>query len=198
MLPAPLRVRRLVALTIPVLLAAVASLAHAGSVTVTPASVEGHPGREVVLPVTARGAQGVGALQMDVVYDPATLDFEGVTAGPMLEGALVESRSSAPGRVRVAAAGGAAVSGDGTLFSLTFAARGASASRTPVTIERARAWAQADDLEMRVDVAAGEVRLVAPAAGGLPAWAPFAGLAAVGLVVLVVVRSRRRHMRAAG
>lgn len=78
----------------------------------TPATLE--------VPVTVRGASNLGSLQLEVGFDPQVLELKGVKAGPLARNALVDSKSSAPGKVQIGLVTTSGVSGDGAVITLTF------------------------------------------------------------------------------
>ena len=97
-------------------------------------------GDELALPVTTNELSGLGvfAYEMDVAIDTNMVRYEGVrTSGTLSEGMTVSS-NLVDGLLRIAAAGTEALSGDGALLELRFAA-GDSAGVddiTPLLFER--------------------------------------------------------------
>jgi len=176
-----------------VLLAAcvVAPGARAASVTVAVASARGAPGAEVKVPVSVRGAQGLGALQMELVYDPAVLEARKVEEGALLSGAMVESNVPQPGRMRVALVSGEPVNGDGVLLMARFVACGAAGKECQVQAENARAWEHSTNLDMRVSVEPGKFTVAA--AGLSPVLlGAIAAIVAIVLVAIVAFARRKR------
>jgi len=97
-------------------------------------------GDELALPVTTNELSGLGvfAYEMDIAVDTNMVRYEGVrTSGTLSEGMTVSS-NLVDGLLRIAAAGTEALSGEGTLLELRFAA-GDSAGVddiTPLLFER--------------------------------------------------------------
>jgi hypothetical protein len=169
-------------------------------------AISGRGGGVVRVPVRSRASAGVGAFEMDVVFDPAVLEFRGVSPGPLLPSALLEARARGPGRARVAAASGEPVTGEGVLMVVEFSVRLGPPTGTVVTIENLRAWDHADVLPLTTSSRPGDVSRVegaaeapsppsreepSPAVTGL--WILGAALVVVAVAVLLVVRRRRAH-----
>lgn len=174
------------------LLAVWASAAAASVTIAVPQDATGVPGHDAAVPIAIRGAQGLGALQFELTYDPAVLEAGEVVAGPGIAGVLLESNVVSPGRLRVAMAGNEPMTGDGELTA-AFAVKAPGTSA--LGLENARAWEQANSLDMLVDVESGEFLAVAsPAAGNHVIL-----LAVVGgfvlLVVIAVVVARAKGQR---
>lgn len=163
--------------------------AAAASVTIAvPHDATGVPGRDAEIPIAIRGAQGLGALQFELTYDPAVLEAGEVVAGPGIPGVLLESNVVSPGRLRVALAGNEPMAGDGELTA-TFAVKAPGTS--VLGIENARAWEQTNSLDMLIDVESGQFHAAASPAAGIPValLAVMGGL--VLLVILAVLLTRR-------
>ncbi len=162
------------------LLAAWPSAAAAAVTLAVPPDATGVPGRDAAVPIAIRGAQGLGALQFELTYDPAVLEAGEVVAGPGIPGVLLESNVVSPGRLRVAMAGNEPMAGDGELTA-AFAVKAAGTSA--LGLENARAWEQANSLDMLVDVEPGQFLAAAsPAAGNRVVL-----LAVVGGVILLII-----------
>ena len=128
------------------------SPAWGAGVTIAIPKVTGPAGEEVKVPILVRGAQGIGAMQLDVLYDPGVLSPTSVETRGMLAG-LVEHNVVKPGRLRIALATNKAVNGDGEILSATFKVLGGSESA--LGLDHARAWALADSLDVAVTTEAG-------------------------------------------
>lgn len=129
-----------------------ADWAGAESVTVAAGSAKGAVGSTVKIPILIQGAQDLGALQMDLVFDPAVLEVESVEPGALLSG-LVDSNAVAPGRLRIAMATSQAVNGDGELLTISFKVLGGG--QTPLTPEMVEAWQAATSFSMMATTQAG-------------------------------------------
>ncbi len=174
------------------LLAAWASAAAASVTVAVPHDATGTPGRDAVVPIAIRGAQGLGALQFELTYDPIVLEAGEVVAGPGIPGVLQESNVVSPGRLRVAMAGNEPMAGDGELTA-AFAVKAPGTSA--LGIENARAWEQANSLDMLVDVETGQfVALASPEAGiSAVLLAVVGGLVLLVIIAVLVTRGKRQR-----
>ncbi len=80
------------------------------------------------VPITVRGASNLGSLQLEVGFDPQVLELKGAKAGPLARNALVNSKSSAPGKVQIGLVTTSGISGDGAVITLTFNTTGKAGS----------------------------------------------------------------------
>jgi hypothetical protein len=150
----------------------------------------GSSGSTVEVPVVARAITGLGAFQLDIVFDPGVLQLTSVSPGSVMSDGLLDWNLVEPGRVRVAAAAARPVSEpNGSLVILTFSVIEGPQSTVPVNIEKARAWQLDSSLQIPVNVKAGEFTR------GFELTPVLIG-AAVGVVVLlaivVILRWHRR------
>lgn len=179
-------------------LALVVSLvAWASSMTLAVGSVEGASGSKIEVPINVRAAQQLGALQMELVYDPAILEAQSIEKGTMPQEITLGHNVVSPGRLRVVMNTSAreSVSGDGTLMKALFTVKGQSGQQCDLRLEQVQAWdntkPDAPPYEMLVTVEPGKF-----AVGG--AALPVGLLAAIGggvvllLIVVVAVARRKR------
>ncbi len=156
---------------------------QATSVTLVAPNCQGLSGAEIKAPIHAREAEGIGSLQMEVVYDPTLLEPTEVEEGTMLPGAMLAFNVVAPGRLRVAVVGDpqTPVRGDGELVVVKFKVLGQAGRECPLNIEHAQAWEQTNEaLDMLVKVEHGKFAIER---AGMPLWI----IVAVGVVVLLAV-----------
>ena len=182
-------------------LALVVSLvAWASSVTLVVGSVEGASGSKVEVPINIRAAQQLGALQMELVYDPAILEAQTVENGSMPQEITVGHNVVSPGRLRVVmnAPARESISGDGTLLKALFTVKGQGGQSCDLLLEQVQAWdntkPDAPPYEMLVTVEPGKFTV---GGGGLPVALIAAICGAVVLVVAVAVVVAKRKPRAA-
>ncbi|MBL7222886.1 MAG: hypothetical protein ISS72_03440 [Candidatus Brocadiae bacterium] len=178
-------------------LALVVSLvAWASSVTLVVGSVEGASGSKAEVPINIRAAQQLGALQMELVYDPAILDAPTVEKGSMPQEITVGHNVVSPGRLRVVmnAPARESISGDGTLLKAIFTVKGQGGQHCELRLEQVQAWdntkPDAPPYEMLVTVEPGKFTV---GGGGVPV----ALIAAIGgglvvLLTVIVVAAKRK------
>jgi Cohesin domain len=82
----------------------------------------------------------IGAVQLDLVFDPKQVRFEEVSAGADLKSALIESRLKKDGVLAVALISNAGASGEGELLKLVFSVIGQEPSADDFAIENALGW----------------------------------------------------------
>ena len=152
----------------------------AASATLSIPAVKGAAGSTATVPIIVRSAEGLGALQFELAYDPLVAEPTAAEPGELVSG-LVDFNVIAPGRARVAMATNQAVSGDGEIIVLSFAVRGGKETR--LTFHEVRAWEQATSHEMMVTAEPGTLTV----GGGLPSDATLALLAAAFLLAMLAV-----------
>ena len=171
-------------------MAILVSDAPAASVTLAVPNCQAATGDEIKVPIQARRAEGIGSFQLELVYDPALLEFQEVEEGPMLSGAMLASNVVAPGRVKLAGVGDPKkpLRGDGELVLVRFRVLGEGGQQCPLGIDNALAWEQTDAaFDMLVSTESGQFtaqRLGSP-------WI-FVAIGGGLLAILVVLFAARR------
>jgi hypothetical protein len=173
-----------------------AGAALSGPVAITMAAphARGATGDNVDVPITIKGASGLGCLQMVLVYDEKLLEVTGVDKGSLLgELAIFDHDTTAPGRLGLGFLSGpkanraelAQIDGDGTVFIVHFKVLGRAGQRSLLTPQRTQAW-QVSDEKLGVQTDAGEFVIT----GGFPWLYLLLGIFAS--LLLLTVLSRRR------
>jgi Inner membrane component of T3SS, cytoplasmic domain len=135
------------------------------------------------VPVEITGAAGVGAMHVELVFDPSALEAVAVEKGPATpEDALFEANTSVKGRVIVGFAGISPVTRDGPLFTARLKRIGGSGSGVPLTFEKVEAWAADDQRSIPVSVQNGVF-----GAGGRPSFLLILAAAALGLLLIALL-----------
>lgn len=93
---------------------------------------------QVAIPINLKGANNVGSLHIELVYDPAILSAAGVEAGQLAGNAVVESSLETPGRVIVGVIDAMGVSGDGPVATVSFEVLDAG-GESPLSLENLEA-----------------------------------------------------------
>ncbi len=178
----------------------VSLVAWASSVTLVVGSVKGASGAKVEVPISVRAAQQLGALQFELVYDPAVLEAHTVEKGSMPQEITVGSNVVSPGRLRVVmnAPARESISGDGTLLKALFTVKGQDGKGCELRLEQVQAWdntkPDAPPYEMLVAVEHGKFTVTS---GGAPVGLILGICGGVVLLVVVIVAVARRKPRAA-
>lgn len=157
------------------------SLCYGASVTVVAPTVEGAVGQEIKAPILVKDAQGVGALELELTYDPGVLELIEVQPGAILSG-LVDFNVLQPGRVKIAMATSQAVNGSGELFVISF--KVTAAGQSPLGLENVLAWEQANSQEMTANLKPGAFKT---SGGTTVAGSPGFSYLTVGAILIVLV-----------
>ena len=140
--------------------------------------------------VTVGGAREVGAMDLDLRYDPEVLRFVAIERGPAAQQALADSNAIQPGRLLIALAASDGLADAGLLLTASFDVLGAEGARSPVAVEAANAYHFEELIDLPLQTTGGEV--VVGAAHSLVAYLFLGGLGIVVLLLLVMVVARRR------
>jgi len=159
------------------------SLCRAASFTLVAPSVEGAVGSQIKAPILVKDAQGMGALELELTYDPGVLELIEVVPGAILSG-LVDYNVVQPGRVKIAMATSQAVKGSGELFMISFKVM--AAGQSPLGLENVLAWEQANSQEMTASLEPGVFKTSGGATGAASSGFSFLTLGTI-LIVLVIV-----------
>jgi hypothetical protein len=172
-----------------------AHMVHAASVTLRAPTVEGTAGGTVDVPIQAVGASGLGALHVEVAYDPAVLKAEAVTRGALAgANALIEANVDKPGRVVIGVVAPDAINGDSVVANVRFQVTGSAGQSSALRLEQGAAWERTSYAEVLVQTEAGQVTIAA----GRPGWLMLAAIAVVAaLVVLLSILFLARRRRPA-
>jgi hypothetical protein len=156
-------------------------------------TVEARSGGTVDVPISVAGASGIGAIQFEVVFDPAIVTTDTVTRGPLAAGALIEFNPNKPGRLFVALATLEDINGDGVFVTARFKVTGKAGQGSTLAMENAEAWEGKSHLPVVLKTEAGNLKVV----GGLPWWSLIALLIAVGVIALLLLWLLLRRRRTA-
>lgn len=165
----------------------------AASVTVSAPAVEAQAGGTVDVPIQLAGAQGLGAVHLELVYDASVLTAETVTKGALAgNNALLESNLKQAGRVVIGVVTLDGISGDGAIATVRFKVNDAAGASSALNFENNQAWERASHAEVLVNSQAGQVTIAA----GLPSWLipaaiAFAALVLVLFLIFLIMRRRR-------
>jgi general secretion pathway protein D len=116
------------------------------SLRLDPGNIAQAQGSTFALNVVLAHGQDISSVPIQIAYDPKVVEFVGVTNGDYLSKdgqtvALVQRNDPVSGRLTVSAQrppGSAGVSGDGTVFNLTFKAKAKGAGVVSISVAGAR------------------------------------------------------------
>ena len=172
-----------------------ASLACGASLELRLPNVEAKGSEIIKSPIQVKDAGGLGAVQMDIVFDPSVVEVTAVEASDLLSNAMVEFKTD-QGRCKIAFVSSEAVIGGGNLLTLSLRTHEGSGRTSGLTAQNAQAWEYGNSQAMNVSIVNGKVMLPG---GEMPIWlwgTAFAIVVALGGAVSVY-RYRRRSPSAA-
>jgi len=173
------------------LLWVIAGEALAATVTVSAPTVEAQPGNTVEVPIQLSGANGLGAVHLEMSYDPAVLTAEAVTKGALAgNNALIESNTKESGRVVIGLVSLDGIEGEGALATVRFKVVGDAGLTSELVWANNQAWERESHAEVLVNAESGKVTIAA----GSPSWLiPALIAAAIALLLLFVFFFARRR-----
>jgi hypothetical protein len=128
-------------------------------------SANGPAGKEVSIPIHIESKDEMGCMQFALEFDPAILEVKTLEAGPFLpDGATVDHNKDQAGWLRggfVCSVSKPGLKGDGVALKVVFTVRGHVGQKSPLKLERVRAW-ESSDPEILVQTEAGELTVVPP------------------------------------
>ena len=155
----------------------------AASVTFRAATVQAQAGGSIDVPIEAVAAPSLGALHLELAYDPKVLTPDTVTRGPLAgSNALVDFNPATAGRVLIGVVSLDAIKGDGALATVRFKVIGDAGTSSALTLDNSKAWESGTHAEVLVKTEAGKVTV----GGGLPLWL-FAAVGVIGLLLLFLI-----------
>lgn len=168
--------------------------AQAASIQVTPTGGNGIAGQPFSMDISAKGGAAVGAMQFDLAWDAAVLEFKSLDKAKVLAGsALVESKLKAPGRLSVAWVAQDSVDAEGPLLTVQFVAKGQPGQKSTLALENVRAWgpdkghhgteAEQHLIDVQIQTSASEFAIEAASESKWYLW----GAAGLALIILFTI-----------
>jgi hypothetical protein len=72
------------------------------------------------IPISVHGATDLGSLQMDLSYQPVSLEIQGVKASSLGNNAMIDYNQISAGQVRIGLVAASGISGDGEIITISF------------------------------------------------------------------------------
>ncbi len=161
-----------------------------GKLTVGVDSPTAAPNQEVDVPLTVKGADNLGALELVLTYDPAVLEARSADRGALLgRNALLEYYADTSGRLAVTLVSQDGVKGDGPVATAHFLVKGQAGQKSALRLENVRAWDGKSHTDFLVTAEAGTLTVQS---AGWPLWWYAVAGAAVLLVLILLVTRRRK------
>lgn len=160
-----------------------------GKLTVAVGSSTASPGQVVQIPITLSGANGLGALELVLTYDPAVLEAKSAERGSLLgSNSLVEHYSDASGRLAVTLVSQDGVGSDGPVIVAHLLVKGQAGHKSALRLENVRAWDGKSHLDFLVTTTGGEFTV----GSGWPWWWIAVAIIAVLLLLVLLSKATRR------
>lgn len=165
----------------------------ASSVTVSVGAVQSAAGSKVKIPIAVKDARKLGAIQLDLRYDPELLEFVSAKPGSFDEEIKVIANAAVPGELYVGMHTSArdTISGSGALIDAVFKVIGADGQGCDLLLENVEAWyapnVNTPALEMLVTTETGRFTVAGTA---FPGWIWIAGAALAGLLLFLLVKKK--------
>ena len=171
-------------------------IASAASVTVEAGATRGSTGSKVAVPINIHHAEKLGALQLDLSYDPALLEAadNAVEKGSFPQDITIVSHVLAPGSLRIVMYGptSESIDGDGTLLKAFFTVKGQNGQSCELHLDGVKAGdnmkPDARSLPMLVTIQDGKFTV----GSVYPLWMIIAGAVLLLLLVLRLLFRKRR------
>ncbi len=95
---------------------------------------DGANGGQVKVPINLEGANNIGSISIELVYDSDVLEATEVVAGELAANAMIESNIQNPGRVIIGIIDSSGINGDGAIATVSFNQVG-DGGTSPLTLE---------------------------------------------------------------
>jgi hypothetical protein len=176
------------------------AMAQPAAMKISAPRVEAATGSEVAVPLSLKEANSVGAVHLELTYDPSMLEFRSVSKGALFSGnAMLDSNGNNPGRLIVGLVSLEPVQGDGVAATARFFVKGSAGGTSPLRLQNLRAWENKNHTEQLVQGEEGLLTVTAAAAGSglslqnqnLMPWLIAGGATVIALVMLIVMLKSR-------
>ena len=107
------------------------------------------------IPINLSGANDVGSLHIELVYDPSILEVTGVKAGKLAQNAVLDSNIGTPGRAIIGIVSSNGIAGSGAVASVSFKAK-AKTGTSALTLENVEAYSAETLQDKLTQVSAGQ------------------------------------------
>ncbi len=97
-------------------------------------------GGDIQVPIEVTGAAEIGALGIELSYDPEVVEAIEVSAGPLASGGMLQSNLDTPGRVKLGLISTIGVSGDGTVATVTLRPVSGGGGFSPLLLSNIEAY----------------------------------------------------------
>jgi len=134
-----MRLSRLAILAVVVMWLLAATAVAQGAMTVLVGDVKGPHAQDVEIPIEVKGASGVGAMHIEMAYDPAVLSVKEVQAGDLASGGMVVGNTTASGLVTISVAHASGFSGDGVVAKVVARVSGKGGATSPLNLQNVTA-----------------------------------------------------------
>jgi hypothetical protein len=159
------------------------SLAQAPGFSIQAPTVKGATGSEVKVPLTVSGASGVGALHVEVTYDPTVLEPQAVERGKLTPAnTLIDSKATS-GRYVIGLVSADKIEGSGEVVLVKFKVLGKKGAKSDIGLDQLRAWeGDLNRFELKVTAAPGQFTVASKSS--FPWWIVIVAAAVIAAYLL--------------
>jgi hypothetical protein len=125
-------------------MALLACSASAATMQVAVGSAQGGAGTTVTVPIMVSGASNLGAMDLQVSYDPAQLKLAGAQMGSISSGGVIEANEPQAGVALVSLIDPQGINGSGEVVKITFTVPNSMGTPVPLALQ-----ARAYDLDLK-------------------------------------------------
>jgi Cohesin domain len=184
-----------IAFALAVVMAPTASHAVDNSVALAVPAAKGGSGATVSVPITLNGAADVGALHVELTFDPSVLEPQSAERGRLASSNSLVDSNPQPGRLTIGLVTSEKINGNGEVLVAKFKVLGKKNAKSALTLENVKAWqGDVNRFDVKVNATAGEFTVTGKKA--FPWWI-VAVAAAVLIAGFIYLRSRSSAQRQA-
>jgi hypothetical protein len=187
--------RRLIALG-GLLLAMAGPVLAQGTLAVQVGEIRAPHGEDVEIPIEVKGASQVGAMHIEVAYDPAVLSpVRRVEAGDLNSGALIQYDDRTSGKLTISMIHARGFSGDGVVAKVVARVAGKDGASTPLELQNLTANHVQTKAAIGTTISNGTFTETEAGGGSAAVWALFGLLAVVVFGAAAYAFTRRTAAR---
>jgi len=177
-----------IAFALAAVLAPTASHAIDNSVAMAVPAAKGGSGTVVNVPITLDGAAEIGALHVELTFDPAVLEPQSAAKGRLASGNSIVDSNPQPGRLTMGLVTSEKINGPGEVLVAKFKVLGKKNAKTTLALENVKAWqGDVNRFDVKVNTTPGAFTVTGKKA--FPWWIVVV-IAAVVIAGFIYMRSR--------
>ena len=163
------------------------STVSAAQMSVSIANTSVVSGSSINVPITVSGADGLGSMDVVVLFDPAELSVISVDKGALDKG-LFLANSSVPGKIAISIVDPSGMSGDGAVAMLSLMVIGSPGTSSPVILNTVTAFSSKSGTDIAVVKNPGNISITSERLS-IPGFSPV--LVVTGIFFIVWLNLRK-------